>query len=250
MRMEIGRGRVARVARVAGVSSVSKGGKGGGKQKDKTWQVKDSEHKNTSPEEMCVLQVSKKGGGSMGKALGRQLLARKSTSGVAASSTAPRSQKQNAPPFICNETYLPRERDRIYEPGVNPSHRDNVFDGAHSVPIHSDLSKCDKCGGTSWYAANFLEVDEETLGVVYDPTNAAGAQIQTGVGEKEGSSTFVGSVLAPASTAISTTSLGTMRKLVSNIAPNVYIMYKCPQCLECPTLIRMWVRGKKLVLSF
>ena len=101
--------------------------------------------------------------------------------GIAASSTGnktiedvvSRSQKQNAPPRNSHETYPVRERDVIYATGLNPPHRDNVFDCANSAPTHNDLSECEKCGGTSWYASNFLEVDEETLEVVYDPTSPA-----------------------------------------------------------------------------
>ena len=211
-----------------------KRGKDGDKQKGKTWQVKGSEHKNTSREEKCV---PKKGAGSMGKVLGRQIPApRASTSAAVPSSTAPRSRKQNDPPSNSHETYpgrdypvrekdviyepgvdpprrenvfvgahtaaipkalsrcdkcnvrswyttnflevdavnyLPQERDRIYEPGGSPPRRINVVDGAHIDPIHSDLSKCDMCAGTSWYASNFLEVDGDTWEVVCDPTSPA-----------------------------------------------------------------------------
>ena len=214
-----------------------------------------------------------------------------------------------------------RAKDKIHAPGVDPPHP--LFAGAHTAATPRTLSRCDKCKGTSFYAANFVEVDAVTYKFVYDPTSPASrvaAEIkkvtenkpdtdpdrggrdgtvinicwqclgtcahnnpfhyvrnntQTGLAHvisyfrnqrkkryhKACNSdpemveglyraamnkfpTFEIKLKDAMDIALANPVLNQAADWIVNIAPNVYIMYKCPQCLECPTQIRMWLRGK------
>ena len=93
------------------------------------------------------------------------------------------SPSKNAPARNSVETHPLRERDVVYPCDYDPPAAGAVFDGAHG-----DIGECAKCRGKSPFASNFVEVDEITLKVVYNPTSPAtiaAADIKNIV-EKEG----------------------------------------------------------------
>jgi hypothetical protein len=157
-----------------------KGGKGGGKggkahDKGRCKGVGKQHGKQ-------VMKCPRAGSGSMGHVLGKQFYDRENNPGVATSSTAPRAHKQNDHPSNSQvpepgRHWTVRERDMIYEDGVNPPvprRPSEGFSGAHTADIDilaSKLSTCDVCKGTSFYASNFLEVKKDTYDTCYNPTS-------------------------------------------------------------------------------
>ena len=67
------------------------------------------------------------------------------------------------------DSSTPRKRRGLSTPPAAGA----VFDGAHSVPTFRDLGECAKCRGKSFFASNFVKVEEITLEVVYKPTSPA-----------------------------------------------------------------------------